>query len=612
MARDVTSTRFRPARCFHCDRPSAFLFHAGFSMLITASFRHCFTASRITFSLEQCLDPAAPSRAQSDSDRAHSLQKQHMMNGPGSPMPFIKNEPDDFSFDPNRFARSINGSNFQQQNGQSYAPWQGSSIDPLDVSMNGTSMPQSFGQNISSSLHVGNSQITDDDLLGSLDTTGGSNANEMQMSHANGMQNQGMHQGQTFGHNFQRSMQPPTSNPHQMNGYSSTPDGAPIQSPFDQGNFDYIHWQAANNGSAAAPNMARSASGSGLQPHERHVSLSRSPMTPMTPGMGNLHIGSSENGGSYPGQPIPGHKGHQGHHHSISSTWDNSLGSAYSQFDGPLTSPGSAMHPQQISEVLKSGTPTSHHTPPKGTSKTTAEMKKAKRRASHNEVERRRRNHINAQITALAKRVPSHRLEDDNLRRSLNSGPLPPSLAANSASPPQATSLLAGGVGRRAAGSISTGIPIDEKDKGPAKGDVLNASVGWMHDLLWMLNKMIDREKQLVESGGQVAPVGEEEARMLSELKGAFERNRVPEIMYTRAHGSSLFVPGYTDQAGAPLPPGSRSSISPTSFSLDMGPPSNGHNGDHNQFWGYPNEGNGLRASTELKEEEDFDFDMTT
>ena len=530
------------------------------------------------------------------------------MNGPGSPSPFIKNEPDDFSFDPNRFTRTMDAGSYPQQNGHNYAPWQGSSIDPLDISMGGTSMSQSFApsQSISSGFNVGSSQITDDDLLGSLDTNVANNGDT---------QNPAMHQNQfqqnhNFNNSFQRPMQPPTSNPSHFNGYSSTPDGAPIQSPFDHGQFDYNQWQPTAAGSAIPHHMSRSMSGSGRQAVHSPMAIANSPLTPMTPGMGNLHIGSPEPA-NFPGQAIQGQRAQHGHQHSISSNWDNSFGSGYSQFDGPMSSPNSAMHPHQISEVLKSGTPTSHPTPPKGTSKTTAEMKKAKRRASHNEVERRRRNHINDQITALSRLVPAHRLEDDNLRRSLNNSALPHSLA-NGASSPPATSLLSNGQGRRAVGSISQGLPIEDKDKGPAKGDVLNGSVGWVHDLLWMLYKMICREKQLVEAAGQPAPpLTDEEARMLSELKSAFEKNQVPDTMYSRAHGSNLFVPGHTDPSGSPLPSGSQSSLTPETFKLDFGPQMNGSTNGPHQFWGYPSDHGGLRSSTDLKEEDEFDLELT-
>lgn len=190
------------------------------------------------------------------------------MNGPSSPSPFIKNEPDDFAFDPSRFSRSMINGSYPQQNGQNYAPWQGSSIDPLDISMGGTSMPQSFtpSQNMSSGFNVGSSQITDDDLLGSLDTNAANSTGDVQMNQNSTMQQNQFQQNQNMGGNFPRSMQPPTSNPSHYNGYSSTPDGAPIQSPFDHGQFDYNQWQPTAAGSAIPPHMSRSMSGSGMQP----------------------------------------------------------------------------------------------------------------------------------------------------------------------------------------------------------------------------------------------------------------------------------------------------------------------------------------------------------
>src|SRR5271170_960235 len=101
-----------------------------------------------------------------------------------------------------------------------------------------------------------------------------------------------------------------------------------------------------------------------------------------------------------------------------------------------------------------------------------------RRRESHNLVERRRRDNINERIQELSHLVPLHRLEDEKVRKALaNNSPLSPTLAGLSQppsgmSPPQATSGLAGPGARRAtAGNITTGIPIEEKDKGPNKGD---------------------------------------------------------------------------------------------------------------------------------------------
>ena len=55
--------------------------------------------------------------------------------------------------------------------------------------------------------------------------------------------------------------------------------------------------------------------------------------------------------------------------------------------------------------------------------------------------------------------------------------------------------------GRRAtgAGSISMGIPREEKDKGPNKGDILNGAVSWTRDLMWALYIKHQQEAELAE-----------------------------------------------------------------------------------------------------------------
>ena len=55
--------------------------------------------------------------------------------------------------------------------------------------------------------------------------------------------------------------------------------------------------------------------------------------------------------------------------------------------------------------------------------------------------------------------------------------------------------------GRRAtgAGSISIGIPPEEKDKGPNKGDILNGAVSWTRDLMWALHSKYQQEAELAE-----------------------------------------------------------------------------------------------------------------
>jgi hypothetical protein len=220
----------------------------------------------------------------------------------------------------------------------------------------------------------------------------------------------------------------------------------------------------------------------------------------------------------------------------------------------------------QISSVLKSGKPSSLPAKVEGAAAVTPgpafqtqEAKRRRRRESHNLVERRRRDNINERIQELSHLVPQHRLEDERVRKHLlNNSPLSPGLGALGASPPQATSLLAGGVGRRAAAAMATGIPAEEKDKGPNKGDILNGSVSWMRDLMWALHAKYQQESELAEyvaSLGGIFPfeLTEEDRRMRTELLDAIEKNDASSFSYSRAPGSGLRVPKHTNLAGEPV-----------------------------------------------------------
>ena len=141
--------------------------------------------------------------------------------------------------------------------------------------------------------------------------------------------------------------------------------------------------------------------------------------------------------------------------------------------------------------------------------------------------------------------MPAHRLDDDKVKKHLTGNN---STSVGSMSPPQASSLLATSSGRRAMGSISQGIPADDKDKGPAKGDVLNGAVGWTRDLMWMLHRKLQQETVLLETiaslGGTNPLQGrEDEQRMESELLDAIQQNGVLNFSYSRAPGSALYVP---------------------------------------------------------------------
>jgi len=235
-------------------------------------------------------------------------------------------------------------------------------------------------------------------------------------------------------------------------------------------------------------------------------------------------------------------------------------------------------------------------------------------------VERRRRDNINERIQELSHLVPQHRLEDEKVRKHLaNNSPLSPTLAATGMSPPQATSLLAAG-GRRAtgAGNITMGIPMEEKDKGPNKGDILNGSVGWTRDLMWALYNKYRQEAELegiIRSLGGSWPYTEDddEKRMRTELMDAMEKNDPDSFDYTRGHGSGLRVPKHTNVAGEPLGqhgPGHMGTLSPQSLSPGVQSGGSGANsGGHGQpqFWTHTNSG---RGSFSLKEEDEFGMEM--
>lgn len=499
--------------------------------------------------------------------------------------------------------------------GQSFNGNNSGHIDPSDLS-NSLFGQYTMGshQNMTGSFNLGNSGINDDELL-DLDLDDGSSRHNAHQSQQ-GFAPQG---------NMQNYF--PTQSQQHMNGqmYSSTPDGAPIQSPFTHGNFNYAQFgqMQPRHMAHASPRLrtnplnahARSMDAgymtsrprSAMPPSmERQLSDSRSPMTPRTPGLTALNTVTPESG-SVPSQPI--HTNYNRHRQTQSAQWDNTPGSLASQVDSPISSPGyHHANPAQITEMLKSGKHAS--LPAKVEHGNTApayqtqEAKRRRRRESHNLVERRRRDNINEKIQELSHLVPQHRLEDEKIRKHIqNNSPLSPNLVATGISPPQATSLLAAG-GRRAtgAGSISMGIPPDDKDKGPNKGDILNGSVSWTRDLMWALHLKLQQESELAEYiqsiGGQFPfEQSEDEKRMRTELYNAMSENDPNSFLYSRGPGSGLRVPNHTNPAGDPLNPMLMGTISPQSLSPgDQG----GHRShDNHQYW-----------DQTFKEEDEYGMEM--
>ncbi|KAI9716450.1 MAG: hypothetical protein M1812_005345 [Candelaria pacifica] len=584
------------------------------------------------------------------------------MAGTGSPSPFIKDEPDDLSFNSHRFTTNPQGYSMpQQQVGSQFGPTQSGSIDPSELSVqtgqNGSFMQYPFGsqQNLSSSFNLGNAGIGDDELLDlcNLDDTQGDEFGFQPGQNGFSGHND-LHQEQDSIHSMYPTHTGSLSMGHQgpMNQiYSHTPDGGPIQSPFIQGNFNYDHFRQVqpqqNFGHAIETTSSYNAprnhavagdirSGSldhtyiGGRPRskmsqgmDRKDSNSRSPMTPKTPALGGLNLGTPESG-SFPSQPIRTHHlGQHRHQKSLSNQWDSTPASAHSYVDSPISSPGQPSHHPQISEILKSGKHASlpakveagHHGGPVPAFQT-QEAKRRRRRESHNMVERRRRDNINERIQELSHLVPFHRLEDEKVKKHLvNNSPLSPTAGSHGISPPQATSLLAGGNGRRAAGNITTGIPMEEKDKAPNKGDILNGAVAWTRDLMWALHVKIQQESELAEiitSLGGTFPYEqtEEDKRMRTEILDAIAKNNPESFAYSRGPGSGLRVPKHTNVAGEPVGNTlSPQSMSPANLSSTSGANSVGQG--QQQFWSGQQSGGSGPGSISFKEEDEYGMDMT-
>lgn len=513
------------------------------------------------------------------------------MAGTNSPTPYIKEEIDDMSFNPNQFLGQ-NGFEIPQNFGRqqfSSAQEGVSGINPSELTMSASfGMNNQFGS--SSNYMQGAAGIADDELedIGNLDQVGHQGFNGF-----GGQDNMGHHDAY-----FQNNANGAISASHASVGqhlYSHTPDDLPIQSPFIQpGRFDYYQ-------STAQPFMANGNMRPRMPaPMSRNGSDNRSPMSPKTPALGQLHLGTPDSG-SFGSQPIMANANMHRHQKSISGQWDNTPGSAHSWIDSPTQSPHTAaIHHQQISEVLQSGKHAS--LPTKVEIGQSQDAKKRRRRESHNLVERRRRDNINERIHDLSRLVPHHRLEDEKIRKHINNnGPLSPTLAASGMSPPQATSLLAGGTGRRAAGNITQGLPIEEKDKGPNKGDILNGAVSWTRDLMWFLYKKIQDADEMAAQLRQLTgeewqtEETEEERRMRTELVDAVEKNGATNFKYSRGPGSGLRVPKHTNMAGESLSQISPQSLSPGMQSTGSGSNS-GNNTANNQYW----------MNHSLKEEDEY------
>lgn len=517
---------------------------------------------------------------------------------------FIKSDPDEHNSDHFMMSHSGYMSNqFGNTDG----------VDPSELTMqNSGFMNYPFGsqQNMSSSFNFGNSGIDTDELL-DLEING----------------HNGIHRADSM--NFLQDQTHSSagismSHPGQMSQmYSNTPEGAPMHSPFMHNSFNYDQFRPMNQqGQQSAPHMQSAGShfeqnylNGKTRPSLQAVDRSadgRSPMTPKTPALGALTLGTPESG-SFPTQPIRTGLQHR-HQKTLSNQWDGTPGSAHSYVESPISSP-SHPHHAGISEILKSGKHASlpakvdGHMPGSAQDLESQEAKRRRRRASHNLVERRRRDNINERIQDLSHLVPQHRLEDDKVRKQLVNNT---TMSATGVNPNAATSLLAGGNGRRAtAGNITMGLPIEEKEKGPNKGDILNGAVGWMRDLMWALHVKHQQEAELAElisSLGGTWPFEqtEEEKRMRTEILDALEKNDPSSFCYSRAPGTGLRVPKHTNMAGDAV--SGNGAISPQSLSPSYnsgGSSTNSGSAGQAQYWSTSG-----HAGMSFKEEDEYAMEM--
>lgn len=508
----------------------------------------------------------------------------------------------------------------------------GGSIDPNDLNYSGgfQNNYNSNQNNASNAFSSGSAVFGDDELLDGLaspsEPQGGMQGHGQDFG---GMGDMNMGYNQGIYNNSHHGL--PLDQSH-MNGYSNTPDGDPIQSPFVHNFTQYrqmhhpqsfgtsLQSPVSFNGSPLAgsdmnnedPNYLNAKMRQqrmSAQAMQRKASNTRSPLTPKAAAMAGLSISSQD---GFPSQPI--RTGGPHHEKSQSGQWVQTPNSLASFPGSGLSSPLQAgMHSAQINDfLLKGGTSMPAKLGQPGMT-SSQEAKRKRRRESHNLVERRRRDNINERIQDLSKLVPGHRLEDEKIRKLIQNGtPLSPTLTGVS-SPGQATSALAGPGARRAtsstAGNITTGLPVEDKDKGPNKGDILNGAVSWTRDLMWMLHLKMQQQEELIntiaELGGSVPfEMTEDEKRMQTELLEAISRNETAEFTYSRAAGSGLRVPHHTDYKGEPLNGAPDISISPDA---DL----NGGMVDSNQFWGDEDDGSGdIKFDKDSFNEEDEFMDL--
>lgn len=240
-----------------------------------------------------------------------------------SNMPYMKSEYDDFDLMSNGYTSLSNAPAYNN-----FSHGGSNSIDPSELSVGSGNFNQyNFGgSNMSASYNMGGAAaFGEDELLDSLSNP--HDFNNMQSSSA-----QGMNMNQSHMHTI----------------YSSTPDGAPIQSPFVSG-FDYSQFRPLNSiphhmsphQGAAYMNKRPSMQAS----HRKSSAEHRNPMTPRTASKAGLHIGTPDsNALQSNGRAIRAPNSGSRHQKTMSGQFDSTPGSVHSFLDSPLASPSNLAH----------------------------------------------------------------------------------------------------------------------------------------------------------------------------------------------------------------------------------------------------------------------------
>ncbi|RPA84665.1 hypothetical protein BJ508DRAFT_25225 [Ascobolus immersus RN42] len=417
-----------------------------------------------------------------------------------------------------------------------------SAVNPADI-MGGHSFPRNIPQHNTNVYHNGfgsvndysTNMVSDADLVLLAQRTG--QKNHYAAENATMMDREPSQLSEYAFGTLSPEINSPSHRPFDVGSAPDSFEHSPFVSNYSQ-SFGGFHHRSVLYGNADTPSsMASPLVGASDDSGSKKGMLSKSPHTPS--GMGPLSL-------NIPGAvPQPIHKRHTSH----SGAWDGTPGSFA---ESALSSPGLGISPHPPIQDIMQAHIKHASLPAKVDAFQSQEAKRRRRRESHNMVERRRRDNINERIQELSHLVPHHRLDDEKVRKHLNNNTaLPPSIAGSSMSPPRGNMMNA--AGRRGSSTLGagTGLPGDDKDKGPNKGDILNGAVYWTRDLMWNCYQRIQQEKKLKEFLASINKPwpfekSEEEERFEAELVTAMEKNGVANFSYSRHPGSGLHVPGFT------------------------------------------------------------------